>query len=329
MNLSRIMHSLAAATTLGFAACTDAPTSVLPEPVSADYEGRPPIFNTGCSGNNAFQLRATRVLRATFRQPQLQRVVVYGNPLPRLYRGYGDSESYGGVTATYVYDRDQLDQCSFGAERTFAVDGAVGDDTLDVPAIAPDGIPQDLWDAMTPRVKKQLREAAWYLADHYIPNDIPGVGNVIRETRRGLIFAALARGYQASLDRTPDRRQEALMWHQSTWRGNTALTSSESMRLDALILGCSTALQFRELRSWLPSQAEEWASRMAAAWAADRTQGHADRYLETQLSNLGALGAHMGREGISCGQAARYHFENRPNDLYDPKQPGSPDAFFF
>jgi hypothetical protein len=329
MNFSRIMHSLAAATTLGFAACTDAPTSVLPEPVSADYEGRPPIFNTGCSGNNAFQLRATRVLRATFRQPQLQRVVVYGNPLPRLYRGYGDSESYGGVTATYVYDRDQLDQCSFGAERTFAVDGAVGDDTLDVPAIAPDGIPQDLWDAMTPRVKKQLREAAWYLADHYIPNDIPGVGNVIRETRRGLIFAALARGYQASLDRTPDRRQETLAWVAMPMQGSRALTSSESLRLDALIIGCSTALQFRELNSWLPSQAEEWASRLAASWGADRTQGSADRYLETQLAHLGAIGAQMGREGTSCGQAARYHFENRPNDLFDPKQPGSPDAFFF
>lgn len=326
MSFTRTMRIIVVAVPVGLAACTSDSVSPVASEASADWQPRPPVFNAGCQGSNAFQLRARRV---TFRQPQLQRVLVYGAPMQRPYRGYGDSEMYGGVTQTFTYDRDMLDQCSFGTGQTFQVAGAVTDDTLDVPDTAPDGIAQDLWDAITPRVRKQLREAAWYLADHWVPNDLPGVGSVIRETRRGMIFSALAKGYVNSLQRTPDRRSETLAWHSTSWRNGARLSTPESLRLDALIIGCSTVLQFRELRSWLPSQAEEWASRLAAAWAADRTQGFADRYLESQLARLGAIGAQMGREGTTCGQAARYHFENRPTDLYDPAQPGSPDAFQF
>jgi len=320
------MSCIALVTTLGIAACTDASTAPKRGDVAADYTERPPIFNSGCNGNNASQLRA---FRATFRQPQLQRVIVYGSPVQRPYRGYGDLDSYGGVTNTYVYDRDMLDECSFGTERTFAVVGPVADDTLDVPAEAPEGISQEIWDALTPRVKKQLREAAWYLADHWVPNDIPGIGLITLSARRALIFEALAQGYQRSQGRTPDRRRETVMWHEASFRRGTALNGNESLRIDAILIGCSAALQFRELNSWLPSQAEAYASRVTAAWAADRTQGYANRYLESQLSHLGAIGAALGREGTTCGQAARYHFENRPSDLYDPTQPGSPDEFLF
>lgn len=329
MSFARTMSYIAVAATCSLSACTDDTRSPLDPVVSADWEEwnpRPPAFNQGCNGNNASQLMA---FRATFRQPPLQRVLVYGSPVQRPYRGYGDSEMYGGVTQTFTYDRDMLDQCSFGTDKTFEVGGEVADDTLDVPIEAPDGIDQELWNSIPPRVKKQLREAAWYLADHWIPNDIPEVGNVIREVRRGMIFAVLARNYRTSVDQTPDRRRETLLWHEANHRNGRQLNSNELRRVDALLLGCATSMQFRTLNSWLPQTAEEYASRVTAGWAADQTQNGADRYLESQLAALGAIGAQMGREGTSCAQAARYHFQNRPTDLYDPVQPGNPDAFLF
>jgi hypothetical protein len=326
MFYARAMSCFALAASIGLAACTDDPTSPVRESVAADYEGRPPIFNRGCNGDNASQLSTTP---PTVRQPQLERVIVYGSPVQRPYRGFGDLESYGGVTQTFIYDRNMLDQCSFGTDNTFEVGGAVEDDTLDVPIEAPDGIEQEVWDALTPRVKKQLREAAWYLADHWVPNDIPGLGLITKEARRGLIFAVLARGYMTALERSADRRRETTLWHESSWRRGQPFTYSETLRLDALVLGCSTIIQFRELRSWNVEQAEEYASRVVAAWGADRTQNGANRYLETQLSNLGAIGAQMGRNGDTCAQAARYHFSNRPTDLYDPVQPGGRDEFLF
>ena len=95
------------------------------------------------------------------------------------------------------------------------------------------------------------------------------------------------------------------------------------MRVDALLMGCSTIQSFRELQSWNAQQAEDWASRVVAAWASDETQDAALRFLEPQLSRLGAIGAQIGRDGTSCAQGARYHFENRTRDLYDPSQDGS------
>jgi hypothetical protein len=331
MSFARTMSHVALATTLGLAACTDAAKDTLAPEVSADYDEngnwipRPPVFNQGCNGNNSMQLSARP---ATFRQPQLERVIVYGAPVQRPYRGYGDSEMYAGITQTFTYNRDMLDQCSFGTQNTFQVGGPVEDDTLDAPEVAPEGVDQEVWNSLPPRVRKQLFEAASYLADHYITNDIPEIGSVARGIRTGLIFSALARGFNDSQAQLGDRRRETVMWHET--RGtNRQLNERELQRIDALLLGCATSTRFRGLRSWLPSTAEEYAARVAAAWAADQTQYGADRYLETQLALLGAIGAQMGREGTSCAQAARYHFENRTKDLYDPTQPGNPNENLF
>ena len=250
----------------------------------------------------------------------LQQVIVYGTPVQRPYRGYGDPGSYGGITTTYTYDRDILDQCAFGAGTSFVPVGEVREDTLDVPIDPPDGIPEDVWRSIPPRVKKQLREAANYLADHWIPNDLPILGSEIREIRRGMIFAALAKGYFTSLDATPDRRRETIAFYNDRRQTDRGLTNNETLRLDAFLLGCSTAAQFRNLDSWNASTAEDWASRVVAGWAGDQTEDYALRYLEPQLSYLGALGAANGRIGNSCGQAAHEHFLSRPADLTDAPQ---------
>ncbi len=326
MSFARTMSYIAVATTLALAACTDETTSPVNQAVSADVDDwnpRPPVFNQGCNGNNASQLRARRV---TFRQPPLQRVIVYGSPVQRPYRGYGDSETYGGVTQTFTYDRDMLDQCSFGTDKTFEVGGIVEDDTLEVSDVAPEGVDQEVWNSVTPRVRKQLFEAAKYLAAHYITNDIPEIGQIAEGLRAGAIFAVLAREYNESLASLPDGRTATLFWHHGRPDDGRRVDAKETQRIDALLIGCSASARFRDLESWLPAQAEEWASRLSAAWAADQTQ-HADRYLEPQLTRLGAIGAQLGRRGYSCAQAAQHHFSSRPNDLYEVDPSGGGNQF--
>ena len=325
MSYTRITSAFALAMVMSLPACTDDRSSRLAGPVSPDWEYRPPVFNSGCNGNNASQLRVSSMGDTPQR---LQQVIVYGTPVQRPYRGYGAPEMYGAVTQTFIYDRDMLDQCSFGTDNTFNVVGPVADDTLDAPTAAPDGISQDDWNSLPPRVRKQLREAAWYLAEHWVPNDLPEVGGLIKEARRALIFRVLVNGYNRAMDLRADRRRETEMFaynHDNRFR---ALTGSESMRADALIIGCLIAQSFRERVSWNGQQAEEWASRVTAGWASDATQAFTLRYLEPQLSRLAAIGAQLGREGDSCGSAARFHFESRPTELFDVPQGGGGDNPF-
>ena len=253
---------------------------------------------------------------------QLEQVIVYGSPVQRPYRGYGDITTYGGITTTYTYNRDELDPCAFGDGRTGVPVGAVVDDTLDAPIEKPEDFSDDEWNAIPPRVKRQLREAAWYLAEYWVPNDIPGIGLLSREVRRGLIFKALLNRFNESEAQTPDRRRATLSLVATTYGNSSLLSRHETLRLDAFLLGCATASQFRSLDSWNPEQAENWASRVVAAWAADQTEGGDMRYLEPRMSLLGALGAAAGREGSSCAQAAENHFRQVPNDLYDASRGG-------
>lgn len=302
-----------------------------------DWNWRPPVFNSGCNGFNGSQLRVSldglRGLAArasAFGGPQrLERVVVYGTPVQRPSRGYGDLATYGGMTNVFIYDRNILDQCTFGDGRPYTVVGPEADDTLDVISEPPEGVEQATWEAITPRVRKQLRVAAWYLADHWIPNDLPGIGLLTLQARRGLIFQSLANAYQHALSVAPDRRQETVMFMQSQ-RGSTyRFSDQELLRIDALLIGCATSQKFRAMDSWNASQAQDYASRVAAGWAADQTQSAGKYWMEPQLTRLGALGAELGREGNSCGQAARYHFENTTRDLFDsPSGGGNEDNQF-
>lgn len=333
MSHTRIQVAAAMVLATTLIACTDDPTTRLTGSASADYGAPLSALSAGCNGVNDAQFRAkipggTAPVApdglASFGDvPQrLQQVIVYGNPIQRPYRGYGALESYGGATQTYVYDREMLDECSFGTGHTFSVVGAVEDDTLEVSDIPPDSISEQVWRSIPPRVRKQLREAAWYLAEHFIPNEMPELGNLIREARRALIFQALANAYHRAQDLRVDRRAatEAFAFsHDNRFRG---MSVDETLRADALIIGCLTATGFRENLNWTGQQAAEWASRVTAGWASDATQDYRLRYLEPQLSMLGAIGAQFGREGDSCGSVARYHFENRPNDLFDPSQGG-------
>ena len=331
MSHARNGASMTLATIIALSGCAKdvtAPTNSINDP-----------FGSGCNGNG-FQLRTAAplgrigsrggdvslsVMPPTGTPHQLQQVIVYGAPVQRPYRGYGDITSYGGVTTTFTYDRNMLDECSFGDGRTFVPVGEVPGDTLDVPIEAPDGISQEDWDRVTPRVKRQLREAAWYLAEFWVPNDIPGIGLLTRELRRGLIYAALAKGFNQSQEQAPDRRRATIDFVARSRSGDRYMSSSESLRLDAFLLGCSTASQFRNLNSWNPDQAESWASRVIAGWAADQTDSGNLRYLEPRLSMLGALGAAAGREGTSCSQAAENHFMQVRNDLFDAPQGGGRD----
>ena len=330
MSHARSGASMTLATIIALSGCAKdvtAPTNSINDP-----------FGSGCNGNG-FQLRTVAptgrigsrtgevslsVMPPTGTPQQLQQVIVYGTPVQRPYRGYGDITSYGGVTTTFTYDRNLLDECSFGDGRTGVPVGEVADDTLDVPIEAPDGISQEDWDRVTPRVKRQLREAAWYLAEFWVPNDIPGIGLLTREARRGLIYAALAKGFNQSQEQAPDRRRATVDFEAQNRRSTRGLSQTETLRLDAFLLGCSTASQFRNLNSWNADQAESWASRVVSGWAADQTEPGNLRYLEPRLSLLGALGAAAGREGSSCSQAAVNHFQQVTNDLYDPSQ-GSGD----
>ena len=326
MSHARIWSAITMVMATTLIGCGEDPANRIAGSAAADYKGRAPMLDGGCNGVDGSQLKISSMGDLPQR---LEQVVVYGNPVSRSNRGYGDLSSYGAVTNVFIYDRDALDQCSFGAENTFSMIGPVADDTLDAPIEAPDGIPQDIWNELTPRVKKQLREAAWYLAEHWIPNDLPGIGDVIRETRRGMIFAALAKGYFAAQDQRVDRRRATEMFERSN-RGNArGLSENELLRVDALTLGCMTVQSFRALRSWNAQQAEEWASRVTSAWASDATQDYTRRYLEPQLARLAAIGAQMGREGDTCSEAARYHFENRTSELYDPSQGDGGNPFLF
>ena len=331
MSHARNGASMTLATIIALSGCAKdvtAPTNSINDP-----------FGSGCNGNG-FQLRTAAplgrigsragdvslsVMPPTGTPQQLQQVIVYGAPVQRPYRGYGDITSYGGVTTTFTYDRNMLDECSFGDGRTGVPVGEVADDTLDVPIEAPDGISQEDWDRVTPRVKRQLREAAWYLAEFWVPNDIPGIGLLTREARRGLIYAALAKGFNLSQELAPDRRRATIEFVARSRNGDRSMSSSESLRLDAFLLGCATAGQFRNLNSWNADQAENWASRVIAGWAADQTQSGDMRYLEPRLSMLGALGAAAGREGTACSQAAENHFMQVRNDLFDAPQGGGRD----
>ena len=328
----RIAMPMALALTAVLAGCGDEPTSHIAGAINADLRHVQPSFNEGC-GFDGRQLRdpstgseqspgASGLVSMNGVPGRLQEVIVYGTPLQRPGRGYGSLDSYGGITRTFIYDRYALGECSYPSGNTFTVIGPVDDDTLDVPIEAPDGISQDLWSSLPPAVKKQLREAAWYLADHYVPNDVPGYGELVKDARRGLFFQVLANGYRRAQDLTPGRRRETEMFEAYTRRNRYGLTRNETLRADALLMGCMTVQSFRELRSFTGEQAETWATRVITAWAADATRDYTMRFLEPQLSRLGAIGAQLGREGDSCGSAARYHFENRPTELYDPTPNG-------
>ncbi|MBC7841831.1 MAG: hypothetical protein H7099_05950 [Gemmatimonadaceae bacterium] len=333
MSHTRIRVAAAMILATSVVACGDDSTSRIAGATSPDYEGRPPVFNAGCNGVNGSQLRvlssggstqlAPGGIVAFGERPQrLEQVIVYGNPIERPRGGYGAPGTYGGTTQTFIYDRNALDQCSFGTDNTFSLVGPVADDTLDVPIIAPDSIPQELWNSLPPAVKKQLREAAWYLADHFIPNDMPMWGPLVRDYRRAFYFQKLAEGYDRAMDLRLDRRRETAAFAYTYNSRYRDLSREETLRADALIIGCLTATSFRTQLGWLGQEAEDYASRVTAGWASEATKDYALRYLEPQLSMLGAIGADFGREGHSCGSAARYHFEKRPNDLFDPSQGG-------
>lgn len=291
-------------------------------------------FVSGCNGFDGSQLRASvpglgdmTVRSSSFgRPPQLERVVVYGTPVQRPSRGYGDLSTYGGMTNVFIYDRNILDQCTFGDGLPYTVVGPVADDTMDVISEPPEGVTQELWNSIPPRVRKQLRVAAWYLADHWIPNDIPGIGLLTLQARRGLIFQALANRFQEAESNAPDRRRETIMFMLPQRPSQFQLSDQELLRVDAFLIGCSMAQTFRGMESWTAGQAEEYAARVAAGWASDKTQSAGKYWMEPQLSRLGALGATLGREGNSCGQAARYHFENASRDLFDPSSGGGNDS---
>ena len=329
MSHARGWASMTLATIIVLTGCAKDVTA--PATTDIDYP-----FESGCNGSG-IQLRTvaplgrvgslTGEVSLSVMPPgvpqQLQQVVVYGAPVQRAERGgYGSAGSYGDVTTVFTYDRSILDECYLGQGRSAVAVGEVSDDTLGVPIEAPDGISQEDWDRVTPRVKRQLREAAYYLADYWVPNDIPGIGLVTREARRALIYAALAKGFNLSQEQAPDRRQATLNFVAQRRGGSRDLSNSESLRLDAFLLGCATAGQFRQLNSWNADQAETWASRVVAGWAGDQTQSGDMRYLEPRLSLLGALGAAAGREGTSCAQAAENHFSQVSNDLFDASQGG-------
>lgn len=339
MSHTRIRVATAMILATSLIACGEDPTSRIAGSASPTYNEQPPVFNTGCNGVNGSQLRASSSggstegslggLTAFGDRPQrLEQVIVYGNPVQRPRGGYGAPGTYGGVTQTFIYDRNALDQCSFGTDNTFSVVGPVADDTLDVPVVAPDSIPQDVWNSLPPAVKKQLREAAWYLADHFLPNDMEEFGIIVKMSRRAYYFMKLVDGYNKAMELRSDRRVETRAFALSYNSRNRDLNERETLRADALIIGCLTATSFRTALGWTGQQAEDWASRITAAWASEATQSYSLRYLEPQLSMLGAIGAQFGREGDSCGSAARYHFENRPNDLFDPEQGGDGDNPF-
>ncbi len=326
---------LALGTACAIIGCSEQPAEQIAGSVG-DWIWRPPVFNSGCNGIGGSQLRGSldglrgKAARASaFGGPQrLERVVVYGTPVQRPYRGFGDPATYGGMTNVFIYDRNILEQCSFGDGIPYTVVGPVADDTLDV-ADAPEGIDEQLWQSISPRVRKQLRVAAWYLADHWIPNDIPGIGSVTLPARRALIFQALANGFRHAQSVAPDRRRESLAFGLTLRQTGYQFSTAELRRVDAFVLGCVTTQRFRELDSWNASQAQEYASRVVAGWAADETQSLGMYWLEPQLSRLGALGAELGREGNTCGQAARYHFEHHSNDLLDPQMgPGTGNPQF-
>lgn len=327
---SRIAMALALTTAL--VGCSDDPASRIAGTVNADVRDVQRAFNPAC-GFDGRQLNAPSTggdqspgasgLASAYGVPQrLQEVVVYGTPVQRQNRGYGALESYGGITRAFTYDRYALNDCSYPTGNTFTVIGPVEDDTLDVPEAAPDGIPEQVWASLPPAVKKQLREAAWYLADHYIPNDAPALGELLKEGRRAFFFKVLADGYTRARELTPDRRRETEMFEAYSRGGGTGLNRHETLRADALIMGCMTVQSFRELRSFTGEQAETWATRVVTAWAAEATRDYALRFIEPQLSRLAGIGAQMGRYGDSCGSAARYHFEHRPTELYDPSPNG-------
>jgi len=316
---------LALGTACALIGCSEQPAEQIAGNVD-EWTWRPPVFNSGCNGINGSQLRGsldglrgqTERASAFGGSPRLERVVVYGTPVQRPYRGFGDQATYGGVTNVFIYDRNILEQCTFGDGLPYTVVGPEADDTLDVISEPPEGVEQALWESISPRVRKQLRVAAWYLADHWIPNDMPGIGMVTLQVRRGLIFQALANGYRHAQAVAPDRRRETEMFIHMRRGDNYRITESELLRMDAFLIGCSTSQSFRAMSSWTAGQAQDYASRVAAGWASDKTQSAGKYWMEPQLSRLGALGAQLGREGYSCGQAARYHFENTSRDLYDP-----------
>lgn len=332
MSHTPIRVAAAMALTTALIACRDDPTSRISGSTSLEYGDRPPVFNAGCNGVGGSQLRAsssgssTQIPGGTTafgeRPQRLEQVIVYGNPVQRPRGGYGAPGTYGGVTQTFIYDRDALDQCSFGTDNTFSVVGPVADDTLDVPEIAPDSIPQDVWNSLPPAVKKQLREAAWYLADHFIPNDMPIFGPLVKDYRRAFYFQKLVEGYNRAMDLKGDRRAETAAFAYTYNSRYHNLSREETLRADALIIGCLTATSFRTQLGWIGQEATDYASRVTAGWASEATQDYTLRYLEPQLAMLGAIGAQFGREGDSCGSVARYHFEQRPNDLFDPAQGG-------
>ena len=146
-------------------------------------------------------------------QPQqLGTVVVYGNPVQRPYRGYGDISSYGGITTVYTYDRNVLNECSFGTDRSYQDLGPAEPEPSPTPIDMRSGVDTLLWSQLT----ESERRALDGIAEMFTPPNLADAFPLARDFRVGSTFnkgAALyyqgANGCRSrtTADQTPPGKQ--------------------------------------------------------------------------------------------------------------------------
>jgi hypothetical protein len=290
------------------AGCThDTPTGIA---VNADVASLPFVTPQGATScNGGYGQLSARPFSVPDRIPQLERVVVYGSPVQRPYRGYGDISTYGGVTNVYTYDRDVLDECSFGTDRTFEVVGPVD------PPVGPDSLPMRegvdtaLWRQLTDAERRSLDK----LAELLTPSSLADL--VMRGFRVARTFNKLADLYiKAQTDAPFERLPTQLLKGSRTNDSNLEL--DQRLRLDAFTIGCNLMGSYgHEWSDWPGNELADHARQTMSAWAARQGSLWGDRQLANQLALLGSFGVDVGGSNIDCGSAARNHFEQRFRDL--------------
>lgn len=299
---------------LSAAGCADGTLSPTgPTGVSADILSLPfgpPQTSNNCNGGWG-QLSA-RPFSVPDRIPQLERVVVYGSPVQRPYRGYGDHSTYGGVTNVYTYDRNVLNECSFGTDRTFEVQGPVEPEASAEPLPLRAGVDTALWNQLTEAERVSLDK----LADLLTPMSFADV--VMRSFRVAQTFNKVAEVYTRARSAAPLERLPTQMVKR--FRSvDGELNEMQRLRVDAFTTGCNLIAGYARLDpTWPIGELADHARRTMAAWAARQANVMGDRRISNELANLASLGVEVGQQYDECGRAAGNHFEQRFQDLIPP-----------
>lgn len=242
---------------------------------------------------------------------QLGTVVVYGSPVQRPYRGFGEHSTYGGVTTVYTYDRNVLDECAFGTDRSFEDLGPREPEPSPTPIDMRAGIDTVLWSQLS----ESERRAVDRIADQFTPPSLVDASSVVRDFRVANTFNKVAALYlKARQDAAYERLPTEMLRLNRT--GDATLSAREQLRLDAFTIGCNVLNGFyRFSPSWPIDELVDGAKRTMAAWAARQAAFMADARFSNELANLAALGVDVGVQFDECGTAAANHFEQRFRDL--------------